>query len=287
MKIGFVGERGSFAEAAAAVLFAREDIHTVPFNSYRGLFDGIADGGIEYAIARMENTYTGPNIRLLDFLRHHRAYVTAETRIAETYNLAGHKGAKAADIKRIYAHPIVIAQCQDFLETLEGVDMVTRFDTADAAKAMMERRDPGDALICSDFAAGIYGLAMIQRGIQTERESISRFAALGPELQVPPPEAGEAHTMLLMELKHKPGALLGIMTVMKNYNLNVHLMGNTTTRTNKWQYLLAIEFPGRASDEPVANAMRELKPHTAFVQLLGSYAQVDPGVKLKKTGKVD
>ncbi len=37
--------------------------------------------------------------------------------------------------------------------------------------------------------------------------------------------------------------MLNIMAVMKNYDLNVHLMGNTTTRTNKWQYLLALEFP--------------------------------------------
>ncbi|MCC6572216.1 MAG: hypothetical protein IT462_00365 [Planctomycetes bacterium] len=287
MKIGYLGERGSFAEAAAAVLYAHEDIHTVSLNNYRQMFDALTDGSIEIAVARIENTYTGPNIRLLDFLRHARAFITAETRLAEVYNLAGHKGAKAAQIRRVFAHPTVIAQCQDYLERMEGVDIITRFDTAACAKAMMERRDPAEALVCGDFGAGIYGLAVLQRGIQTERESISRFAALGPHLVVPPVEAGEAHTLILLELKHKPGALLNIMAVMKNYDLNVHLMGNTTTRTNKWQYLLALEFPGRATDEHVIAAMKDVKQHTQYAQMVGSYALVDSSVKMKKTGKID
>ncbi len=287
MKIGFLGERGSFAEAAAAVLFASEDIATVPLNSYREIFDALAEGSIEHAITRLENTYTGPNIRLLDFLRYSRAFITAETRLVEVYNLAGQKGAKTGDIKRIFAPPVALSQCQDYLERMHGVEMIISFDTAKAAQDLMKRRDRSEALVCSDFAAGIYGLSPLQRGIQTERESISRFAALGPKLVVPPPEAGEAHTMLLLELRHQAGTLLNVMTVMKSYGLNVHLMGNTTMRTNKWQYLLALEFPGRATDEPIVKALEQIKSHAVYTKLVGSYALVDSSVKMRKTGKID
>jgi len=105
MRISFAGERGSYAEAAAARMFANEDIATSPMRNYRAAFDALANGEVDYTVVPLENSYHGPNTPLFDHLRERRCYITRESRITEVYNLAGQKGAKLADIKRIHAHP--------------------------------------------------------------------------------------------------------------------------------------------------------------------------------------
>ncbi|GIK53249.1 MAG: prephenate dehydratase [Planctomycetota bacterium] len=277
MKIAFQGERGSYAEAAAARLFANEDIATLPLRSYRAVFDALADGEAEYAVVSLENTYAGPNTPLFDHLRQHRCYLTRETRLTEIYSLAGSKGARLADIHRIYAHPVPLALCQDFLERLRGVDIITRFDAATSDMQVLQRADKTEATVCSDYAASIYGLHIIQRGIQSQAESVTRYAAIGRELEIPPKDADEPQTMVLFELKHVVGAMLNVLTVMKKHGISIHLMGSRPTRVNKWEYMIAMEFPGRATDKPIAAALKELKAHTTYLQLLGSYDRVDLG----------
>ena len=229
MRISFAGERGSYAEAAAARMFANEDIATMPVRNYRAAFDALANGEVDYTVVPLENSFHGPNTPLFDHLRERRCYISRESRITEIYNLAGQKGAKLSDIKRIHAHPAPLSLCQDFLEKLDGVEIITR------------------------------------------------FVAIGRELEVPPADADDPRTMILFELKHVAGALLSVLEVMKKYNISVHQMGARPNRVNKFEYMIALEFPGRANDKPVAAALKELKSRTTYLQLLGSYDKVEMG----------
>ncbi len=277
MKIAFQGERGSYAEAASARLFANEDIATMPLRNYKAVFDALADGEAEYAVVRLENTYSGPNTQLFDHLRQSRCYFTRETRLTEIYNLAGNKGAKLSDIRRIYAHPVPLSLCQDFLERLDGVDIITRFDSGASDLQIVQRADKSEATVCSDYAASIYGLHIIQRGIQSEAESVTRYVAVSREPEIPPKDADEPQTMILFELKHVVGAMLAVLQVMKKHGISIHLMGSRPTRVNKWEYMIALEFPGRGSDKKVVAALKELKPHTTYLQFLGSYDRIELG----------
>ncbi|CAG0929788.1 chorismate mutase / prephenate dehydratase [Planctomycetaceae bacterium] len=276
MKIAFVGERGSYAEAAAARMFANEDIATAPVRNYRAAFDALTSGEVDYIVMRLENTYSGPNTAIFEHIRQRRCFLTRETRITEIYNLAGQKGAKLSDIKRIHAHPVPLSLCQDFLERLEGVEIVTRFDSA-SAFTQLQKAGKHEATVCSDYAASIYGLHIIQRGIQTEAESITRYVAIGREAEMPPKDADEPQTLILIELKHVAGALHSVLEVMKKYDISIHQMGSRPTRVNKWEYMLALEFPGRATDKPIAAALKEVKARTTYLQLLGSYDRVEMG----------
>lgn len=276
MRISFAGERGSYAEAAAARMFANEDIATMPVRNYRAAFDALANGEVDYTVVPLENSYHGPNTPLFDHLRERRCYISRESRITEIYNLAGQKGAKLSDIKRIHAHPAPLSLCQDFLEKLDGVEIITRFDSG-SAFTHLQKASKQDATICSDYAASIYGLHIIQRGIQSEADSVTRFVAIGRELEMPPADADDPRTMILFELKHVAGALLSVLEVMKKYNISVHQMGARPNRVNKFEYMIALEFPGRANDKPVAAALKELKSRTTYLQLLGSYDKVEMG----------
>ncbi|CAG1000117.1 chorismate mutase / prephenate dehydratase [Planctomycetaceae bacterium] len=276
MRIAFAGERGSYAEAAAARMFANEDIATVAMRNYRAAFDALASGDVDYTVVPLENSFSGPNTPLFDHLRERRCYISRESRITEIYNLAGQKGARLQDIRRIHAHPVPLALCQDFLERLEGVEIVTRFDSA-SAFTQLQKAGKHEATVCSDYAASIYGLNIIQRGIQSEADSVTRFVAIGRELEMPPADADDPRTMILFELKHVAGALLSVLEVMKKYNISVHQMGARPNRVNKFEYMIALEFPGRANDKSVTAALKELKTRTTYLQLLGSYDKVEMG----------
>lgn len=276
MRISFAGERGSYAEAAAARMFANEDIATLPMRNYRAAFDALAKGEVDYVVVPLENSYYGPNTPLFDHMRERRCFLTRESRITEIYNLAGQKGAKISDVKRIHAHPVPLSLCSDFLEKLEGVEIVTRFDSA-SAFTQLQKASKHEATVCSDYAASIYGLHIIQRGIQTEADSVTRYVAIGREMEMPPSDADDPRTLILFELKHVAGALLSVLEVMKKYNISVHQMGARPNRVNKFEYMIALEFPGRATDKPVAAALKELKGRTTYLQLLGSYDKVEMG----------
>lgn len=279
MKIAFHGQRGSYAEAAAAWMFADQDIATVPTGSAQGVVDALLAGAVQMAVLRFENTETGTNYDLLDLLRHKRLFFSRETRFHERYNLAGARTATRKSIKRLLSHPTLFHLCSNYLSRQQGLDIIARFDTAEAFMTVATRATPEEAVVCGDFAASIYGLSIIEAGIENNAASMTRFIALGPDLLAPQANAGAVHTAVMFELKHEAGALMEALGAFKKYGINLDVVTGRPNRAGGREYTIYVEFAGCHSDDANKKALAELAKFTSYLQVLGSFDIVMPRIK--------
>src|SRR3546814_21136596 len=79
-------------------------------------------------------------------------------------------------------------------------------DTAAAAAEVVDQGNPGIGAIASAMAAELYGLKVLEEGIEDESHNTTRFVVLAREEQVPAPGTA-AMTSFIFEVKNVPAAL--------------------------------------------------------------------------------
>ncbi|MBZ0136353.1 MAG: hypothetical protein K8I27_08270 [Planctomycetes bacterium] len=275
MKIAFHGQRGSYAEAAAAWMYADRDIATVPCNTAQGVFDALADDHCQYGIVRVENSEWGISHEILDLLRATRTYFVRETRFHERYNVAGQTGADVNSVKRVYAHPAILNLCSAYLSRLTDVELIARYDSAESMAGMVQRGDKDEATVVSDFAASIFGLKVLKPSIENSVTGVTRFVSLSKTKAVPADGAASVATTVMFELKHQPGALMDALGAFRSHAINLTNVFARPNRANKWDYTVYVEFHGRFDDENIRTALAELRKHTTYLQMVGSYDSVE------------
>lgn len=279
MKIAFHGQRGSYAEAAAAWMYADQDIATVPTGTAQGVLDALLSGSVQYGVMRLEMSEWGSNYDLLDLLRHNRIYFNREIRFHERYNLAGPRGSTRRAVKRVMAHPTILHLCSAYLSRQKGLDLIARYDSADVFMSVASKGKGDEAVVCGDFAASIYGLSVLEAGVENNTGSITRFVALGSQLIAPGGDPAKVTTSVMFELKHEPGALMEALGAFKKFGINLNVVTGRPNRSNRWDYTIYVEFSGRHSDDDNVSALAELKQHTTYLQVLGSYDCSEPRLK--------
>lgn len=276
MKIAFHGQRGSYAEAAAAWMYAAQDIATMPCPTVQAVLDAIADGTCQHGVVRVENTEWGPNVEVMNMLRQARVYFSREIRFHERYNLAGQREATTADIKRVYANPTILSLCSIYMSRLPKVDIIARYDSAESMAGLIRRGKKEEATVCGDFAAAVFGLKVLQPGVENSVSSMTRFVSLSGAKTHPPEDARSVSTAVLFELKHQPGALMEALAAFRNHGINLSTVSAWPKRNDQWDYATFVEFKGRYDDPDIMRALAELREHTTHLQLLGSYDSAEP-----------
>src|SRR5881394_3479179 len=169
MKIAYQGEPGAFSEAAARRVDADADL--VPCRSFEEVFDGVQAGTSAYGILPIENSIGGSIHRNYDLLLEHDLPVVAEVLLQVSHNLLAFPGTTIRDVKRVYSHPQGLAQCEGFLSGLKGVEIVATYDTAGSAKMIRDKELKDTAAIASARAAEVFGLSILESGIQDYKEN--------------------------------------------------------------------------------------------------------------------
>ena len=87
--------------------------------------------------------------------------------------------ARSKRVRRIYSHPQALAQCDRFLRTLSGVEVIATYDTAGSAKLIAEQGMQDAAAIASARAAEVFGLIALVSSIQDYEHNVTRFLIVG------------------------------------------------------------------------------------------------------------
>ena len=270
-KVGYQGEPGAFSEQAVRTLFPSAG--TVPIRTLRQVFEELEHGRIEHGVVPLENSLAGSINETYDLLSAGKAFVVGEVVISVHHALLALPGTRLQDVKRVSSHPQALAQCQEFLATLDA-EAVPVYDTAGAAKRIAEERREGEAAIASEEAAAIYELDVLARRIQTSPHNRTRFAAIAPEF-VPLGVADK--TSLLLELRHEPGALYRGLRPFADRGLNLSKLESRPIGDRPWEYWFYLDVQAGIDDPALTEALSELERASGRVQVVGSYARWPEG----------
>jgi prephenate dehydratase len=266
MKAAFQGERGAFSEMACFDFFGSE-VDTLPLPGLEQVFQAVSDGTAEMGVVPVENSYAGTVAKTYDLLIVHDLFIVGETHQRVIHCLLGNPGAQLNQIRRVYSHPQALEQCEAFLSTL-AVNPVAWHDTAGAARMVKETGSPEEAAIAHEACAGIYGLEVLKKSIETNHRNTTRFVVISRRhLKV----TKDVKTSLVFATRHIPAALYKCLGGFATNGVNLTKLESRPHKTEKSGYLFYLDLEGHPEDSHVKEALKELHFFASFVKMLGSY----------------
>lgn len=271
MKVSFQGEPGAYSEQAVFNYFGK--VETVPCESFDVMFDSVVSGVSDAALAPIENSLAGSIHQNYDLLLRHDLHIVGEYFLRVQHCLIANPGVKIEDIKKAISHPQALGQCAAYLRS-HGIKAEQVYDTAGSVKMLKESGARDVAAIASKRAAELYGMQILQEGIEDNAENYTRFLAVGREAIVPegdPRSEGVAKTSIVFTLKNVPGSLFKAMSVFALRDIDLTKIESRPLQGKPWEYLFYIDFIGSTQNETVQRALDHLGEYAVMLRVLGSY----------------
>jgi len=262
--IGYLGPQGSFSHNAAILKFG-QSVDYEALADIRGIFEEVSKGHCDFGIVPIENSAGGGVRESLDAFVETDVMVCAEANMAIHHNLMAN--CPMSEIERIYSQPEIFAQCRNWLSvTFEETKTIPVASSSKAAQLAAE--EAGSAAIASAIAAEIYGLKTLCQNIEDIGNNVTRFLIISRQDAMP---SGNDKTIILFSTAHKTGALVDVLNVFKEHDINMTNIGSRPNKKREWEYYFFVDLLGHREDENVKEALAEAKAHCLQLSVLGSF----------------
>jgi arogenate/prephenate dehydratase len=267
LRAAFQGERGAFSEEAAVKFFG-EDVTPAPCATFDQVFEQVDNRESDYGVAPIENSLGGSIHRNYDLLLRNDLHIVGETAVRVRHALIVHPGVKLEQVRRVYSHPQALAQCEKSLDRWPQIERVSAYDTAGSVKMLKEENIRDGAAIASRRAAEIYGMDILEEGLEDSEENYTRFLILSRE---PVQTQGPSKTSIVFSMPNVPGALFKTLAVFALRDIDLFKIESRPLQGKAWDYFFYIDFAGGMHEERCQNALNHLKEITTYLKVLGSY----------------
>lgn len=265
----FLGPEFSYSHLAAIERFGTSS-ELIPVTSISAVFQAVNRGEVEFGIVPIENSTDGRIADSLDMFSKLPVRICGEVPMRIHHNLLAK--CEVSKIKEVHSKPQALSQCRDWLSrNLPKARTVATSSTTAAAESASKRT--GVAAIASQQAGVNYDLNVVAPNIEDNPNNITRFAVISTETA---PRTGKDKTSLMFELDHQPGALADAMAIFKRNRLNLTWIESFPKQGSRNEYLFFVELEGHLVDLMVKRAIRALEKKTVRIDILGSYAKMDP-----------
>lgn len=265
LRIAFQGEHGAYSEKASRELLGSR-ILTVPCNSFEDVFKAVASREVDYAVVPIENSLGGSIHTNFDLLLRYDLHIIGEHEFRVNHCLLALPGVKKGDIKRVLSHPQALAQCENYLKSLNMKSEAT-YDTAGSAKLIKEKQMLDCAAIASDLAASTYGLEVIESNIEDDENNFTRFLLLSRTSvsSLIPPNI-PAKTSVVFVVPNQAGALYKALACFSLRDIDFSKIESRPTSVQLLQFLnfkkrqlssKGLDSAGTSNSNKAINSMQE------------------------------
>ncbi len=270
MNIYYQGNPGSYMHSASLAIEKdlNWEIDSIEWKQdFKDVWDAIWKNDI--AVLAIENSYMWsihPNLH--GFLKH-------DCKIIWEYNMPiNHclcsKEASIDNITKAYSQMPALEQCHKYLKE-KGIDPMVYSDTALAAKHVSETQDSGKAAVCSQLAAEIHGLNILDKNIQDQQENTTRFAVIcHKDLELEYSQT-KNKTSILFDIHHMPSSLHECLGAFSQNNVNLTKLESLPNYRDKSTFTFWLDLDGVLSDIPVSQSLKDLENHTANMRIIWEY----------------
>ena len=266
MRIAFQGETGAYSQAAALHFNPAADVLARP--SFELVFAAVAEQKATHGILPIENTIGGTIHRNYDLLLEHDLPIVGEVKLAVRHHLIVLAGTTIDQVRRIYSHPQGLAQCERYLRTLKDVEIVATYDTAGSAKMIKEENLRETAAIASERAAQVFGLDVLESGIQDYANNFTRFLLISREAV---PLGTPDKTTIVFTVANEAGALFKALSVFALRDIDLTKLESRPIPDRPFEYLFYADLSVNREELRCARALMHLAEFAPSVRTLGSY----------------
>jgi prephenate dehydratase len=270
IKVAFQGEPGAFSEKAAHRLLGA-DIETLPRQTFEDIFEAVVAGDADCCVAPIENSLAGSIHRNYDLLLESKLIIAAETNLRIAHSLIAPPDVPFEQIRRVYSHPVALAQCTRLFKEHGFMEPAPTHDTAGAVRLVMERGRNDEAAIASADAAKIYGARVLKDNVEDNSQNYTRFLLLAPPGRIPAKPARRWKTSIVFRMPNKPGALFRALGAFALFEIDLARIESRPVEGRPWEYSFYLDLIGQQDEPDVAHALKNLVQMADMVKVLGSY----------------
>ncbi len=245
----------------------------LPCFAFEDALDAVGTGAAGSAIIPIENSQHGRVADIHFLLPDSGLSIVGEHFLPISYAVMGlTKGPFTA----AYSHPQALGQCRLYLRE-RGIVPMAYADTAGAAALVKEMGDPHLCAIAPALAADLYGLTVVEDGIEDAKDNTTRFVVLARQALDPASLAGTtAMTTFVFEVKNVPAALYKAMGGFATNGVNMTKLESYQQGASFSATMFFADIVGAPGDPAVDRALEELAFHCKELRMLGSYPQARP-----------
>ena len=274
--VSIQGIAGSYSFLASQQYFGAKgvDVSFITSRTFSEAIENVRAGRADVTVIPIENTTSGAITEVYDLLLESGLHLTGDIKFKVRHCLLGLEGASIGGMRKIYCHPQAIAQCSEFLATLENCEVVHFSDTALSGKRIKDLDDPSVGAIASEEAARLLDLQVLKTGIANREENFTRFVVAAND-PVDIPEGVPAKTSIVMAVGNHPGALMGALAIFSEGDINLVKLESRPIPHNPKEELFYVDFEGYVGEKAVDTVLDTLMREAMFLKVLGSYPSRD------------
>ncbi|MDE7112868.1 MAG: chorismate mutase, partial [Acetatifactor sp.] len=172
-RVVFQGAEGAYSQAAMLQYFG-EGIESFHVDTFRDAMSAIDEGSADFAVLPIENSTAGVVSEIYDLLVEFENYIVGEQIIRIEHCLLGVPGTELSDIRTVYSHPQSLMQSARYLAD-HPWQQISMQNNAFAARKVAQEGDKSQAAVASELAGKIYGLEVLQKGVNQSGTNSTRF----------------------------------------------------------------------------------------------------------------
>jgi prephenate dehydratase len=271
-RIAIQGIAGSFHDIAARQYFQGEDVEIICCGTFEDVFDTVRHDSTITGLCAIENTIAGSLLHNYELLRESGVCIVGEKKLHISHSLLCLPTDNWEDLTEVNSHPVALAQCRTFLHSHPNLRVVETDDTAGAAHDINQQKLHGHAAICSKFAAPLYGMKILEEGIETNKHNSTRFlvvcdtkrASFYRDLMK------VNKSSIVFTLPHEEGSLSQVLSIFSFYKMNLTKIQSLPIIGREWQYMFYVDIT--FNDYTRYNqSIDAITPLTQELSILGEY----------------
>ena len=273
-RIAIQGTLGSFHDIAAHQYFEDEDIELICCATFEDVFKSIRQDSQVIGMLAIENTIAGSLLHNNELLRQSGTQIIGEHKLRISHSFVCLPEEDWNDITEVNSHPIALMQCREFLSQHPNIKVVEGEDTALSAEIIQKEHLKGHAAICSKAAAKLYGMKVLQEGIETNKHNFTRFLVVADPWQVDELNRHRTHEVnkasLVFTLPHTEGSLSQVLSILSFYRINLTKIQSLPIIGREWEYQFYVDV---MFDQLLRykQALAAISPLTKELKILGEY----------------
>jgi prephenate dehydratase len=263
--VAYQGEPGSYSEEGVRQVLPGAEAR--PYPSIRKVFEAVEVGRVSHGLVPIDNSQAGSINETYDLFLKHGLHLVGETVVRVDHCLVALPGSALDELDEVISHPQAIAQCEEFI-TAMGVRIRAEYDTAGAAKRIVDDKLERTGAIASRRAADLYGLEVLAERIQTYPDNYTRFGVLSRD---PEPLSEPDKSSLVFGTSHVAGSLYRCLGAFAERHLSLTKLESRPRAGRPWEYVFYVDVEAPAGAPAMVEALAEVSEHATFTRLLGTY----------------
>ena len=267
-RIAFQGEPGAYSHQACRE--ARPAMEPLPCPTFEDAIEAVRTGAAELGMIAVENSTYGRVADVHHLLPDSGLHIVDEAFVRVHVNLLALPGTRIADLRRVRAMSILLGQARGFIHD-HGLATLNWSDNAAGARDVAALGDPAEGALASELAGEIYGLEVLARHIEDQKNNTTRFLIMAREPDYTRRGTAGMMTSFIFRVRNIPAALYKAMGGFATNGVNMTKLESYMVGGSFFATQFYAEIEGHPEDANVKLALEELGYFTSSLTLLGVY----------------